>query len=665
MRIVFIFLICLMSLTGSVQAQKKQQLLSPDGKIGITVNMDQVLTWMVTCDGQSVLAASPLSMETVQGEVWGKAPQLTKSVRSSADAVITSPFYRKNQIRDQYNQLTLSFKGNWDVIFRAYNDGVAYRFRYTGTKPLQVKDEQVAFQFEEDHAAVVPYVRPRSKDKSIDAQFYSAFENTYVREKLSQLDREKLMFLPLVVELPEGRKILITEVDLESYPGLYLRGTKEHTLGGVFAPYPQTTVQGGHNMLQRIVTARESYIAKVNGNRDFPWRVMVITREDKQLADCDMVYRLAAPSRVKDLSWIKPGKVAWDWWNDWNIGGVDFQAGINNDTYKYYIDFAARNGLEYVILDEGWAVNLKADLMQVVPEIDLPELVGYANSRGVDLILWAGYEALNKDMENICRHYAAMGIKGFKVDFMDRDDQEMVDFIYRACETAGRYRLLLDLHGMYKPTGLQRTYPNVLNNEGVHGLENMKWSNPSVDQVTYDVMLPFIRMVAGPIDYTQGAMRNAARGAYASVYTEPMSQGTRCRQLAQYVVFESPLNMLCDAPDNYEREQVCLDFITQIPVVWDETRILEAELGSKIVTARRKGNDWYVGGMTGWNPAAVDIDLSFIGGGEYEVLAFYDGVNAGRKGSDYRQEALQLPVDRKMKMEMAPGGGFVLVIRKK
>lgn len=673
MKTIFIFVIYLFGMTGVVLlgqdrghslVESRYRLGSPDGKIEMTVEIGEVLHWSLTMEGKVVFMTSPLSLELENGEVWGKMPQLKKAIRKSADSVIGSPFYKKTEVQDRYNQLELIFKGDWSVVFRAYDDGVAYRFRYLGNRPFQVKHEQVSFCFDEDYSAIVPYVRARVGGKSVENQFYSAFENIYVKENLSHLDREKLMFLPLVVDLKDGKKVLITEADLESYPGMYLRAGSENTLHGVFAPYPRQTVQGGHNMLQRIVTAREPYIARVSGKRDFPWRILVISREDGQLADCDMVYRLAAPSRIEDISWIKPGKVAWEWWNDWNIEGVDFESGINNNTYKYYIDFAAKNDLEYVILDEGWAVNLKADLMQVVPEIDLPELIEYAGDRSVGLILWAGYEALNKDMENICRHYAGMGIKGFKIDFMDRDDQDMVDFIYRACETAGRYRLLLDLHGMYKPTGLQRTYPNVLNCEGVHGLENMKWSASSVDQVTYDVTLPFIRMAAGPVDYTQGAMRNAAKGTYAPIYSDPMSQGTRCRQLAQYVIFESPLTMLCDSPNNYEDEQECLNFIAQVPVVWDDTRVLEADLGSKIVTARRKGGDWYVGGMTGWEPAEANLDFSFIGEGDYKVTVFRDGKNANRRGTDYRKEVLSLPKNRKLCVKMAPGGGFALVIQK-
>lgn len=650
----------------STQAQKREQITSPDGRLQLTVEIGNIITWSVKTGDQTIIAPSPLSVTLGDGEIWGQNARIQKTSKQTADNIITAPFYKKNQVADIYNQLTLTFKGNWGLVFRAYNDGVAYRFRNLADKAFTIVNEEVAFCFDKDYNTIVPYVKARkAKEKSFETQFFNSFENTYTHASISRLNKEKLMFLPLVVEQEQNRKVLITEADLESYPGLYLNsGQKEGALTGVFAPYPKTVVQGGHNMLQGLVTAREAYIAKVDGKRDFPWRIAVISTDDKQLADCDMVYRLASPSRIGDITWIKPGKVAWDWWNDWNIDGVDFKAGINNDTYKYYIDFASRNGIEYVILDEGWAVNKQADLLQVIPEINIRELVNYAMDREVGIILWAGYEAFRKDMDNVCRHYANIGVKGFKVDFMDRDDQQVVDFVYQAAATAARYNLVLDLHGIYKPTGLQRTYPNVLNNEGVFGLENAKWAPASTDLVTYDVTIPFIRMAAGPMDYTQGAMRNAAKGAYAPIYSEPMSQGTRCRQLATYVIFESPLNMLCDNPSNYLREKESLEFIAGIPVTWDETRVLEGKIGEYVTIARRKGVNWYIGGLTNWTPRETTLDLNFLGNDKYQAVLFKDGINADRSGRDYKREEFELTTDKQVVIQEAPGGGFALVLKK-
>ena len=659
-----IFLLFVTSLFSQA-ASHKQQISSPDGKLKVIIEIGDLIRWSVLDNDQTLIAPSPLSLTLGNQESWGIQPKLQKVSKQSADNIITSPFYKKSQVIDQYNQLTLQFKGNWALVFRAYNDGVAYRFRNLSDKSLTVVSEEAVFNFDNDYEAYVPYVHARDKkNKSFEAQFFNSFESTYTHDKISALDKERLMFLPLVVDVKKGKKVLLTEADLESYPGMYLNTAQgNHSFPGVFAPYPKTTVQGGHNMLQRLVTAREPYIARIPGKQDLPWRVVIISTADKQLANSDMIYKLASPSRIGDITWIKPGKVAWEWWNNLNIYGVDFKAGINNNTYKYYIDFASQQGIEYVILDEGWAVNKKADMMQIIPEINIQELVDYATDRNVGIILWAGYEALKKDLENICRHYADMGVKGFKVDFFDRDDQEIVDFTYQAAETAARYNLLLDLHGIYKPTGLQRTYPNVLNFEGVYGLENVKWAPDSVDQVTYDVMIPFIRMVAGPMDYTQGAMRNAAKGTFAPIYSEPMSQGTRCRQLATYIVFESPLNMLCDNPSNYKREPESLAFIAQIPVTWDETKVLEGTIGENVIIARRKGNDWYIGGLTNWTPRKAELDLSFLGNNVYQAILFQDGINADRAGQDYKRTAFSLGAEKQLAIEMAPGGGFALILK--
>jgi len=648
-------------------AQKTQSVSSPDGKIQTTISIGDKITYTVTSNNQTVIAPSPISMTLNSGEIWGKNAKLDKSTKRIINQKITSPFYKRAQITDNCNELVLRFKKDWGIKFRVYNDGVAYRFINYRKTPFTVQNEEVKYNFTNDCPATVPYVRLDgvSNYKDFEAQFHNSFENTYTSDNLSKLDSNRLMFLPLVVEAGNGIKVCITEADLESYPGLYLNKAQDgNSLNGVFAPYPKRTEQGGHNMLQFRVKERENFIAKVNGAREFPWRVAIITSEDKQFAESDMTYKLAAPSRVPDYSWVKPGKVAWDWWNDWNIYNVDFEAGVNNDTYKYYIDFASANGLEYVILDEGWAVNLKCDLMQVVPEINIKELVDYAAKKNVGIILWAGYHAFNRDMENVCKYYSELGVKGFKVDFMDRDDQEIVDFNYRAATTCAKYHLILDLHGMYKPAGLNRTYPNVLNFEGVHGLEQMKWSPATTNMVKYDVTIPFIRMAAGPMDYTQGAMRNAAKGSYAPINSEPMSQGTRCHQLGLYVILESPFNMLCDNPSNYMRETECLDFIAKIPTVWDDTKVLDGKIGEYIVTQRQSGNNFYVGGLTDWSARDLSINFSFLGKGDYKATVFKDGKNAHRAGRDYKKEELIVNASSTLNIHLAPGGGFAIKLEK-
>ena len=637
--------------------------------------------------GNVFIEPSKIGMELDNGTILGRNPKVTKIERKSVNQEVTAHFYKKAKIQDQYNELIISFKGDFQVIFRAYNSGIAYRFVTKRKDPLVIKQEIAEFNFSGDERkfsngssrepeAFIPYInRQPAKNGDFSEQFCTSFENTYVDTFLRDMANDRLAFLPMLVKqrfMPRWesnlniwrtRFAVITEADLHDYPGMYLKHTEGNSMIGYFAPLPKTWEQGGHNNLQYVVKERENYIAKTAGTRAFPWRVIAITTEDKDLADNDLVYLLSEPSKVADISWIKPGKVAWDWWNNWNIWGVDFKAGINNETYKYYIDFAADKGIEYVILDEGWAVNKQADLFQVVPEIDLPMLVKYAESKGVGIVLWAGYAAMDKEMERVGKHYSEMGVKGFKVDFMDRDDQIVVNFYERMAAMAAKYHLFIDFHGAYKPTGLSRTYPNVLNYEGVFGLEQCKWADSKTDMVKYEVTIPFIRMLAGPMDFTQGAMRNGAYWCYFPSWNEPMSQGTRCRQLAEYMVFDAPFAMLCDAPTAYMQEPECTDFIAKVPTVWDETRILDGRVGEFIVSAKRKGDTWYIGAITDWNARTVEIDLKALGITSGTLTMFVDGPNAHRKGVDYQKKTVTVPADGKLKVELAPGGGTAIVVR--
>ena len=641
-----LMLSALLLAVGLSAAPKTYELASPDGGLRVSISAGDGISYTLTSGEDVLLENSAIGMFTTDGQVFGGVQPVSKAVRKT-DA--------------EYNEITLKFK-KFSVVFRAYDEGMAYRFISNLKTPFKVEQEMARFAFPQDWNMWAAYVTQHTE--TLESQFYNSFENRYSYTPVSEWNKDRLAFLPLMVDGPSGKKILITEADLMNYPGMYLYNYDAgQVLSGRFAPYPAEVKQGGHNNLQMEVQSREVYIAKCEGVTTFPWRVVAVSENDVDMVTNNLVYKLATPADpATDWSWVKPGKVAWDWWNDWNIRGVDFKSGINNDTYKYYIDFASKNGIEYVILDEGWSVNGAADLFQVVPEIDLEMLVKYATERNVGLILWAGYWAFDRDMEKVCEHYSKMGIKGFKIDFMDRDDQYMVDFHRRAAATTAKYRMMADFHGTYKPTGLHRTYPNVVNYEGVHGLEQMKWSDVTVDQVTYDVTVPYIRMMAGPMDYTQGAMRNASRGNYRPVNSEPMSQGTRCRQLAEYVVFYSPLNMLCDSPSNYMKEKECTEFIAAVPEVWDESRGLAGKVGEYIAIARRSGSDWYVGAMTDWSAREMTLDLSFLPEGSYQVELYKDGANADRAASDYRKEIIDLPSDKKINIKMAPGGGWAAKI---
>lgn len=658
-------IICLLSIiiSNTANSQKTYNLESPQKKINVTITADDdFLKYSVTHGNTVIIKDSPISMELSDGKVLGAAPVVRSFKNESVNETIKADFYKKEHIENNYNELTLNFKGYYSIQFRAYDDGIAYRFCTKFPKPITVVNENITYNFDNDHTAYIPYVNAsKGYGNKISKQFFNSFENVYTISPISKMDDDKLAFLPILIQLEDNKKVVITEANLEDYPGTYLSKNKNNSnsLKGVHATYPKAEEQGGYNMLQYVVKERENYIAKVEGTKNFPWRCMIISEEDRELANNDMVYRLAEPSRIEDNSWIVPGKVAWEWWNAWNIKDVDFESGINNETYKHYIDFASEYGIEYVILDEGWAVNKKADLFDVIPEIDIIDLVEYADSKGVGIVLWAGYVAIDRDMEEVCKYYSELGIKGFKVDFIDRDDQKAVNFYYRMAETAAKYHLLIDFHGAYKPTGLNRTYPNVLNFEGVYGLENVKW-NQNLDLVTYETTIPFIRMLAGPMDYTQGAMRNANRDNYRAVWSEPMSQGTRCRQLAEYVIFESPFNMLCDSPSSYRDEDECAKYIAEIPTVWDETIALDGKVGEYVVIARRSGDRWYVGGITNWDEREIEIDLSELDLKHQHATEFRDGVNANKIAEDYVKKNINID-NNVYKAKMSKGGGFVLI----
>lgn len=640
-------------------AQKTYQLASPDGKLKATVEVDKDIRFSLMHEETPVLSPSVIRLELTDGTILGDRPKVRKVSKASVDAVIPTPFYKKSEVKEQYNETSLTFQGNYQVIFRLYDDGMAYRFATQRKDSLYIKNEGASYRFAQDHKAIVPYVNGGG-GKSFEQQFFSGFENVYTTASLTQLDSKRLMFLPLLVELDGGKKLCITEADLDRYPGMFLHSTAEApALTGIFATYPKQTETTRTRVL---VKQREDYIAKTEGTRNFPWRAFIVANHDAELADNDMVYKLAEPSRIGDASWLKPGKVAWEWWSQANLYGVDFRAGMNTETYKYYIDFAAANRLDYVIIDGGWYDYGTQDLFTPMPALDVPEVVAYGKRKNVGIVLWMGYPALQKNLEKTVKHYADLGVKGFKIDYMDRDDQIVTGFLYEMADLCARHHLFVDYHGTSKPAGLQRTYPNVLNFEGVSGLEQLKWAPRSMDMVTYDVTIPFIRMVAGPMDYTPGAMRNAIRQNYAPVYSEPMSQGTRCRQLATYIVFEAPLNMLSDRPSNYNREAECLHFMAAVPTVWDETKVLNGRVGEYIALARRTGDTWYVGGLTNWEARDMELDLSFVEGNGHRIELFRDGINADRAARDYRKEVIRLPADKKLKVHLAPGGGFALRI---
>jgi alpha-glucosidase len=640
--------ICLLAFLAvastALAAQSSYDLKSPDTRIEIRVRTSGQLRYDVLLRGNALLENSMLSLD-VEHKKLGLQPKVNSAKQRSNDQVV-EPVVRQKfaKIRDRYNELRLTMDGGYSVVFRAYNEGVAYRFETAlPDKQVKIYGEEANFNFPTNFVVYYPQ----------EDTFYSHNERKYLPQHLSEIAPMFMATLPAVVDVRGGAKLAIAESDLSDYPGLWLQGSApQFALKATFPPYPLKEQQTSDRDYKVVEAA--DYIAVTAGTRTFPWRVLGIADHDGDLITNQLVYLLESPSNVEDTSWIRPGKVAWDWWNDWNIDGVDFHAGINTKTYEYYVDFASKYGLPYIILDDGW--YKLGDLLQVNPDLNMEELVSYAKQKKVGLILWASWKTLDDQLIPALDQFDKWGIKGIKVDFMQRSDQIMINYFDKVCREAAKRHMLVDFHGDQKPAVMTRTWPNLINTEGVRGMEWSKWSWES--EPAHNISLPFTRMFLGPLDFTPGAMRNATRQTFAPIGSQPMAMGTRSQQLAMYVVYEAPLQMLSDSPSNYLREPEAMEFLAAVPTVWDETRVLDAKMSQYVLLARRNGSDWYVGAMTDWTPRDLEIDFSFLPDGNLTLDSYEDGVNADRNASDYRKTTRQINRTTKMKIHLAPGGGF-------
>ncbi len=636
----------LLAVHATVTAQE-YTVTSPDGSLSITIGTRERLTYSVSVRGSEIISASPIGLRLVD-EVVGETPVVVNSQNRKIDETLTPVVPEKfAAIRNVFSELSLELEGNWGLDVRAFDDGVAYRFRTSRPDEMTVENETFNVTFTDDHEVFF----------HAEESFLTHSERLYEHLSLSEITGDKMASMPVLVTIEDGPRVAITESDLRDYPGMYLTGAAGTGLRGKFPAFPSKEEQTRDRTVK--VVEREDWIARTEGRRSFPWRVFVITGDDAGLVESTMVYRLAPQLRLEDTSWIRPGKVAWDWWNALNLTGVNFPAGVNTATYKHYIDFASENGIEYVILDEGWYEL--GDLFAINPEVNMEDLLAYAKGKKVGLILWVVWKTLDDQFLPALDRFEEWGVAGIKVDFMQRDDQPMVNYYWKVAEEAAKRQLLVDFHGAYKPSGLRRAYPNVLTREGVLGLEHVKWSKQPTPE--HNVTIPFIRMMAGPMDYTPGAMLNAQEKHFHSVFDRPMSMGTRCHQLAMFVVYESPLQMLADSPSNYRRETECLKFLSDVPTVWDETRVLSAKVGDYIAVARRRGDEWWVGAMTDWSPRDLTLDLAFLGPGEHAAEIYKDGVNADRNASDYRRVQKKLQAGERITVHLAPGGGWAARIR--
>lgn len=629
----------------SQQSKKTLQVSSPDSKLQITVDLSKTLSYSVTYEGEPFILDSPISLTLQDGSELGKSPRYRTDFTFSHNRFLRPIYGFESSIQENCNELIISFKGDYSVAFRAFNDGMAYRWITKFSGGMIIKDETATFNFADNFNA---YFHPDKFDNS--------FESDY---ELKPIDKFKGMSsMPLLVELPQGRKAIVMESDLLDYPGMHLVADSlvKGSVKGVFANHPKNWLKGGMRDFNLKVTETHDFIAQTNGSRSLPWRIVGISNQDQDLLKNQLVYILASDSKIGDISWIKPGKVSWDWWNALNLFNVPFKTGINNKTYEYYIDFAAENKLEYVILDEGWSDP--QNMFSVKETLDLPELAKYAKEKNVRLILWCVWHTLDRQMEDAFELFEKWGIAGVKVDFIDRDDQVAVNFYEKTLKSAADHKLLVDFHGAFKPTGLEKTYPNCITREGVKGLEWNKFSDKGISP-DHDVLLPFTRMVAGPMDYTPGAMQNMTATNWRMINEQPMSQGTRCHQLAMYVIYYSPLQMLSDSPTTYQDEIECMHFLSNVPTVWSETVPLTSKVGDYVTIARKNGNKWWLGSMTDWTATEYDVKLSFLDAGtEYEMESFVDGPNSERDGRDYQRKLTRVKKGDTVHISMSPGGGF-------
>lgn len=641
LRTALFLLFCLVASLGAAQ---NYQLASPDGKLQATLNLGNVSVFYLKYNGSSIIEPSRISMITSKGTYPAFPTKLPKVVKNTIRQTIQPVVRQKSAaILEHYNELKLDF-GGYALALRAYNEGFAYRFETKEAGELYILDEILDLRLPQGDSIYF----------AEEESFMSHNERLYKKYAPSNIASKQFASLPDLIENKNGVKLFVSESDLYDYAGMWLQGTGGNGLRAIFPKYPSE--EKAMNDRDVYVTERADYIAKTAGTRTFPWRVFEIAEQDAKLIENQLVYLLARPLQG-DFSWVKPGKVAWDWWNANNITGVDFKSGVNTETYKYYVDFAAQNGLEYIILDEGWTTP--GNLSEINPAMNMEALFAYAKSKNVRIVPWVLWNALDAQLIPMLDQFQKWGAAGIKIDFMQRDDQKMVQYYWRIAEEAAKRKLLVDFHGAYKPTGLYRTFPNVISNEGVRGLENSKWDTNGDIGPEHNVTIPFIRMVAGPMDYTPGAMINAQKSDWRPIFNVPMSLGTRCHQLAMYIVYESPLQMLADSPTNYKKETESLAFIKPIPAVWDTTVALVGKISDYIAVARRAANgDWYVGAMTDWTGRSLTLDFSFLPAGNYQMEIFQDGVNADRNAMDYKKVTRSIRAGEKLTIQLAPGGGW-------
>jgi alpha-glucosidase len=636
-----------------------EKLASPDGRLEATLLIDEEIRYALAVDGRALLAPAPLSLSLADGRVLGRGARVLRVERKEIDETIPTPLGKRAAVRNACREMALVLSDGATLRARTYDDGFALRWETALSGRLRVRDEGFAIAFPEEPRAFF-LAGPGA---------HHGYEGLWRHAPISALESwdEKPLTasLPLVFETAGGPRVGLLQADVDDYPALYLayRSSHPRQLLGVFPRRALREAPGGFLEFNLVVTERADDIAETAGTRRFPWRAFVVARRDADLLASDMVTRLAPPPAPgADFSWVKPGKVVWDYWANWNLEGVDFPAGRNTATFRYHVDFAARNGFEYVNVD--WMWTDPHDLLASNPDIDLPGLVQYAREKGVGIFVWCLARTLERQLQPVLDRFQRWGVAGLKIDFFDRDDQRMVALYRRFAEEAAKRRMLVLFHGATPPTGLSRAFPNVLGYEAVRGLEYDKF-NEQGSPPPHEVTIPYTRMLAGPMDFTPGAMRASGKASWKAVSDLPSSQGTVARQLAMYVLYETPLPMLSDMPTAYERNPDALDFLKAVPTTWDETIGLDGRIGEFAVLARRKGADWWLAAMTDWDRRTLDVPLGFLGDGTWEATLWSDGPNADKVGTDYRRRIVRVSPGAPLRLDLAPGGGGVARLRRR
>lgn len=656
----------LIAVTGVVSFAGSYTVVSPDKLITVNVETGKTLTWSVSRDGETLVAPSAIGLDIEGAKVQpGVNPKVKKATRRTVDQTLTAEVPTKfSQVRDNYNELTLKMAGNYSVEFRVYDNGAAYRFVTSRPGEMTVNSETVEMNMPAGTTAYWPI-------NSMRTNYMSSQESLFKPLPLDSVNAYNPGYLPIYMQTPAGTRVVVTEAGVYDYSNLFFEGEGTSELNGVFPKIikekrMKTPEEGWGSDRTEIVLDLYPYIAKTGGSRDLPWRIVMVSPDDAGLLENYLAWQLSAPSAIGDASWVKPGRISWDWWSNLNLYGpdIDFEAGVNTPTYKKFIDFAAKHGFEYILLDEGWSAGTH-DIKHYKPEVNVEEIIDYGREKGVGVVLWALWNPLALDIDGTFDIYEKWGAKGVKIDFMDRSDQEMVNFYEAVGRSAAAHKLVVDFHGAYKPSGMQRKYPNVLTFEGVLGNEYNKgegtgW-NASVTP-DHNLMLPFIRNLAGPMDFTPGSVHNVTREDYAGNWGHPMTLGTRAHQAAMFVVFESPLQMICDSPSNYENAPGYAEFLSRIPVTWDETVGIKAEIGDYLLMARRNGDTWYVAAMNDWTPRDLELKLDFLPAGKWNMQAMADGRNAHRMATDHTLTDSTVSSGETLNLHLAPGGGWVAIL---